>query len=145
MAAWSSRLNQALARPSGRAWYRVDTPYSRIIVPAKRLAPTTAAALCRAALQTRIGSEAMASSRPRPWLSAFMISSATVCSRSATRMAGSSGGRALDHRHRRADQRRHLGHVARHDQGRLRLVGHPAEGLQRFLGHLELDRGMAAG
>lgn len=44
MAAWSSRLNQALARPMGNAWYSVEMRYSTMAVPAKSETPTTLAA-----------------------------------------------------------------------------------------------------
>src|SRR5256885_5576386 len=82
MDAWSSRLNHVLACPAGSAWYSVDTRYSRIAVPAKRLAATTSAALPRsAAWCTRIGREATASRKPKPWLRALAISSPAVCSR----------------------------------------------------------------
>ena len=41
----------------------------------------------RAAITTRMGSEAMASRKPRPWLIALAISSPSVCGRSSKMMA----------------------------------------------------------
>src|SRR5574343_1070179 len=82
MAAWSRRLSQLLAAPSGSAWYRAQTRYSRMAVPANTLAPTTWRALpWLAACDTRIGRAAMASTAPRPWLMALAISSPRDCGR----------------------------------------------------------------
>ncbi len=84
IAAWSSARNTDLARGQGRAWYRVENRYNRIIDPAKTAAPATAAAFPRwTAEYTRNGAAASDASSPAPWLTLLAISSPRDCGRFA--------------------------------------------------------------
>ena len=96
IAAWSSRCSNCLARPRGSAWYSAEAPYSSIAVSENTTAPTSELCTpCRPENTTRIGSEATASRKPRPWLMALTISSPRVCGRSAGAAAAARVGRTI--------------------------------------------------
>ena len=77
-------MNTRLARPGGSAWYIAEEKYSNIIVAENTLVETTSTGCpSRAENTTRMGSDATASRKPMPWLTALAISSDSVCGRSA--------------------------------------------------------------